>query len=64
MDYMDDDRRITRGTLPISDVLQARDSVGALGGIDAGGNLLLNGGIDGVVDKDNVNSGGIGAVLG
>lgn len=49
--------------LPIGDVLQARGSVGALGGFDAGGNLLLNRGVDGIVDKDDVNSGGVGAVM-
>ena len=56
-------RSIARVILPIGDVLQARGSVGALGGVDAGGNLLLNRGVDGIVDKDDVNSGGIGAVM-
>ena len=50
--------------LPLGDVLETGGSVGALGGVDVGGNLLLNGGVDGVVDKDDVDSGGIGAVRG
>ena len=49
--------------LPVGDTLQAGGSVGALGGVDARGNLLRNGGVDGIVDKDNVNGGGVGDVM-
>lgn len=51
-----------RVDLPLGDILEARGSVAALGGVDVGGNLLLNGGVDGVVDQDDVDSVGIGAV--
>lgn len=50
--------------LPAGDTLQAGGSVGALGGVDARGNLLRNGRVDSIVDKDNVKGGGIGAVMG
>lgn len=50
--------------LPIGDILQTRGSVGALGGVDAGGNLLRNGRVDVVVDKDDVNGGCVSAIMG
>jgi len=50
--------------IPFGDILEAGSSVRALGGIDVGGDLLLNRGVDGVVDKDDVDSGLVGAVFG
>lgn len=50
--------------VPLGDVLETRGSVGALGGVNVGGDLLLNVGVDVVVDKDDVDRVGIGAGLG
>jgi hypothetical protein len=50
--------------IPFGDTLDAGGRVRALGGIDVGSDLLLNIRVDAVVDKNNVDSGLIGAVLG
>jgi hypothetical protein len=48
------------GDLPSSGV-DAVDSVGVGGGLDVGSDLLANCGVDGIVDKVDVEGGGIGA---
>lgn len=50
--------------IPLGDILETGGRVGALGGINVGGNLLLDVRVDGVVDENDVDSGGIGAVWG
>lgn len=50
--------------VPLGDVLETRGSVGALGGVNVGSDLLLDVGVDVVVDKDDVDRVGIGAGLG
>ena len=57
-------RRFAKVILPAADILQAGDSVAALGGVDAGGNLLRDGGVDGIVDENNIDGGGVGAIMG
>lgn len=47
--------------VPVGQAGQARDSVGALGGLDIAGDLLLNRGVDGVVDNVKIEVGGVGA---
>jgi hypothetical protein len=56
-------RSVTGVDLPVGDILETGSSVAALGGIDVGGDLLLNRGVDIVVDKDNVDSSLVGAIM-
>lgn len=50
--------------LPFGNTLESRGSVRALGSINVGSDLLLNGRIDSIVDKDDVDGGLIGAASG
>lgn len=50
--------------LPFGNALETRGSVRALGSINVGSDLLLNGRIDGIVDQDDVDGGLIGAAFG
>jgi hypothetical protein len=50
--------------LPISQTGQAVDGVGVLGGLDVGGDLLVNGRVDVVVDEEDIEALLVGASSG
>lgn len=50
--------------LPVGDAGEALDGVGALGGLDVGADLLMDGRVDVVVDDVDVEAGGVGASSG
>lgn len=50
------------GILPVGDVANG-DGLRVLGSLDAGGKLLVDGGVDGVVDQVDIEAGRVGAGL-
>lgn len=51
------------GWIPISDAGKAVDGVRAVRGVDIGGDLLLDAGVDGLVDEVDIEGSGISAAL-
>jgi hypothetical protein len=49
------------GGIPISKTGDAVNGVGAIGGVDVSSDLLVDGGVDGVVDEVEIEGRGVGA---